>query len=419
MEGKRLLRSLRLANFLSYGPEGTEIELEPLNVLIGPNGSGKSNLIEAISLLKALPSDVSVPFRSGGGIPEWMWKGERSKSDAAPDIQIDTVVSHPKEEGDLPLCHSVRFASVAQQVKLMGEGIVNEGHEGRESAQGTLFGPGPPLEFCHRDQDGFCRLNMRESASEARTPWERRRRDVRRSDLSPQQSILSQVKDADQYPEITYLGHVFSQVYIFRGMNLAHGSPLRGPQRADEPSSFLSQDGSNLGMVLNDLLNQPQTKKRLLTELKRFYEPVEDITTRIHAGTVETFFHERDFTQSVPSIRLSDGTLRYLCLLTILCHPTPPPLVCIEDPELGLHPDVLPIVAELLKEASQRMQLIVTTHSDELVSALSDVPAAVIVCERDEDGTRLERLQPDSLKQWLDKYSLGELWRMGEVGGNP
>ena len=75
MEGKRLLRSIQLKKILSYGPESESIELEPLNVLIGPNGSGKSNLIEAISILKAAPGDLSVPIREGGGIAEWLWKG--------------------------------------------------------------------------------------------------------------------------------------------------------------------------------------------------------------------------------------------------------------------------------------------------------------------------------------------------------
>jgi predicted ATPase len=92
--------------------------------------------------------------------------------------------------------------------------------------------------------------------------------------------------------------------------------------------------------------------------------------------------------------------------------------MCIEEPELGLHPDILPTIAELLKEASERTQLIVTTHSDALVSALSDSPESILVCERDSAGTHLQRLEREALKEWLEKYSIGELWRMGEIGGN-
>ena len=117
--------------------------------------------------------------------------------------------------------------------------------------------------------------------------------------------------------------------------------------------------------------------------------------------------------------RLSDGTLHFICLLTILCHPNPPSLVCIEEPELGLHPDVIPEVAETLIEASKRTQLIVTTHSDMLVSALTEVPDAVLICEKEFDnGTQIRRLDAKRLKKWLKDYSLGELWTMGELGGN-
>ena len=97
----------------------------------------------------------------------------------------------------------------------------------------------------------------------------------------------------------------------------------------------------------------------------------------------------------------------------------PPPLVCIEEPELGLHPDALAIIAELLVEASTHTQLLVTTHSDSLISALSNQPDAVIACERPGPGTELRRLNPEKLASWLEEYSLGDLWRMGELGANP
>ncbi len=144
---------------------------------------------------------------------------------------------------------------------------------------------------------------------------------------------------------------------------------------------------------------------------------MEDLTTPIQGGTVQVFIHEKGLHNPIPATRLSDGTLRYLCLLTILCHSAPPPFVCIEEPESGVHPDILPTLADLLVDASRRTQLIVTTHSDTLVSALSAVSEAVLVCERDADGSRLRRLDPDQLQIWLEQYSLGELWRMGEIGG--
>ena len=122
-----------------------------------------------------------------------------------------------------------------------------------------------------------------------------------------------------------------------------------------------------------------------------FYDGIEDFDTKVQGGTIQVFVHERG-DRTIPTTRLSDGTLQYLCLLAILCHPEPPPLICIEEPELGMHPDILPTVAELLIEAAQRTQLIVTTHSETLVSSLSRIPEAIIICERTDAGTSLRRL---------------------------
>ena len=405
MEGMRLLRTLRLENLLSYGPKGTEIELQPLNVLIGPNGSGKSNLIEAIALLKAAPSDLAVPIRTGGGMLQWPYKG--ADGSQGPYFEIETTVSYPN--GTMPLVYTLGLGQTGQGIEVLREAIeyIDWGNPGTRD-----------LDWFYRNYSGVSVIKTTEPQLTP-TGVRPRRGELQLRELKGSESILSQRKDPDQYPEISYLGSVLSEIRLLRNCDVGPRSILRGPQRADEPSDFLLEDGRNLGIVLNDLLNHPPTKKLILRQLARFYEYVQDITTKIHAGTVETFLHERDFADSTPSIRLSDGTLRYLCLLTVLCHPQPPPLVCIEDPEISLHPDILPILAELMIEASQKTQLVVTTHSDVLVSALSDVPEAVIVCERDDEGSHLRRLEPEPLKAWLEKYSLGELWRMGETGGNP
>ena len=85
---------------------------------------------------------------------------------------------------------------------------------------------------------------------------------------------------------------------------------------------------------------------------------------------------------------------------------------------MGLHPDMMPTLAELLRQASTRCQLIVTTHSDVLVDALTEEPESVVVCEKHEGRTQLQRLNKKDLAQWLAHHSVGELWRKGELGGN-
>ena len=402
MEGKRLIRTLRLRNLLSYGSEGAEITLEPLNVLIGPNASGKSNLIEAMGLLRATPRNLTSPIREGGGISEWLWKGGVNN----PTAELEVTVYYP--EGIMPLRYKLCFTSVGQRLE-----IVDEAVEGEHPSQGER-----DAYFFYRYMHGHPVLNVRSQLEEqAGTNIGRSRRSLQREDLSPDQSVLSQRKDPDQYPELTYLGNQFYQIHLYREWNLGRYTAPRLPQKPDLPEDFLLEDASNLGLVLNDLQHRPGTKQLIVDKLSKFYATAEDITTKIHGGTVQIFVHEANLCQPIPATRLSDGTLRYLCLLTILCHPSPPPLVCIEEPELGLHPDILPTIAELLVEASQRTQLIVTTHSADLVSALTEIPESVVVCEHDNMGSQLHRLSSEELQNWIQKYSLGELWRMGELGG--
>jgi predicted ATPase len=179
----------------------------------------------------------------------------------------------------------------------------------------------------------------------------------------------------------------------------------------------LLENASNIALVLNNLQQDSATGNALIKQLGALYGGILRPFVRIEGGTAKLFLEEEG-SGLIPAPRLSDGTLRYLCLLAVLCHPDPPPLVCIEEPELGLHPDVLPALAELLVDASARTQLIVTTHSSALVSALSDNAESVVVCGRDTDGSHFRRVAVQEIKTLLKQYTLGELWRMGEIGGN-
>ena len=404
-QGKRLIRSLCLRNFLSYGPSSPEIKLLPLNVLIGPNASGKSNLIEALGVLRATPRDLTMAIREGGGVAEWLWKGPA----AAPAAEIVAIVE-PVPGRCEALRYGLAFAMVGQRFQVTGEVV---------SFQSPVTGE-EDMPFLYHYESGDPVVSVQAVAGEGdpSAPHHGRiQRSLWRDDIDPEQSVLSQLRDPDQYPEITYVGRQFGRIRLYREWNLGRNTEPRKPQAADLPEDFLQEDAANLGVVLNDLQHRPATWQTVLDYLKKYYELAEAVTTKIHGGTVQLYLHEKGLSAPVPATRLSDGTLRWLCLLSILCHPEPPPLVCIEEPELGLHPDIIPTIAELLVDASQRMQLIVTTHSDILVSALTDVPEAVLVCERDEDGTRVRRLDREQLKDWLEKYTLGELWTMGEIGG--
>ncbi len=183
------------------------------------------------------------------------------------------------------------------------------------------------------------------------------------------------------------------------------------------PKDALEDGGDNLALVLHQL-DFLGVHERIRNYLRRFCERFEDVKVDVGEGLARTFLVEAGLVDMLSAIRMSDGTLKFLSLLAALFHPKPPPLMCIEEPEVGLHPDALQLVAEALLEASQSMQLIVTTHSDALVDALTDRPDTVLVCERDFDnGTQMKRLSKEHLKTWLERYTLGQLWRKGEIGG--
>ena len=382
------IKRIQLKNLLSFGPDTEALELLPLNVLIGPNGSGKSNLIEAISLLKATPRDLTAPIRAGGGIHDWIWRGDPRASSA----HIEVIINNPRGSSALRYC--LGFAEMGQQFELTEERIENK--------EKDLFHSMPYYEL----QYGRATLSYRGE----------KQHQLRQEEINPQQSILAQRKDPNQYPELTWLGETFGRMRLYRESSFGRRTPPRQPQQADLPNDFLLEDGKNLGLVLNRLKREPKVKVQILETMRQLYEGVIDLDVSIEGGTVQVFAQEGSI--MVPATRLSDGTLRFLCLLAILCHPNPPPLVCIEEPELGLHPDVLPVLSDLLREASQRCQLIVTTHSDMLVDTLTDTPESVVVCEKHDGKTEMHRLDKADLAEWLKRYSLGELWTRGDLGGN-
>lgn len=398
-----VLKSVQLTNLLSFGDRSEPFELGSLNVLIGPNGSGKSNFVEAVGLLRGAPRQLSVPVREGGGVHDWLWKG----APRTPKARIEVVVDYPQGDehwGSNLLRYRLEFTEVGQRLEVMDERIEN-----------AVTPPGYEKPFFYFGyQNGRPML----SAGPNSDPTGGRYRELRREELDPQQSVLSQRKDPHHYPEITYVGNLFESFQLYREWSFGRYTAPRVPQPADLPNEFLIEDARNLGLVLNRLRKDVTANRQLLEYLRKLYDQAEDIHVNIESGTVQVFLRETNYTATIPATRLSDGTLRWLSLLAILLDPSPAPLVCVEEPELGLHPDMMPTVATLLRDASERMQLIVTTHSDALVDALNDSPEAIVVCEKENGSTTLKRLNRQDLAEWLERYTLGQLWRSGELGGN-
>src|ERR1039458_7672699 len=381
-----MIKDIKISGLLSFGPEEVALPLKNLNVLIGPNGSGKSNFLEMLALLKAAPKNLSAPVNEMGGLREWLWKGEGSQHKAKLDVLLSAWSGKTKDKKDFR--HLLYIAEKGGRFEVVGERIL------AQSPHHSVPGAVSSVDW-YRFQGGNAVVKEGRSIP----------RKMGRANLHPEESILSQIKDPERYPALTVLQEKYADIRLFRNWSFGPHAALRREQSAQGRNDFLADGGENLALVFSKI--RMRAKRELLEALRELYDGITDFDVIVENGG-----------RQIPATRLSDGTLRYLCLLAILLHPEPPGLIAIEEPELGLHPDVLPFLGKLLVQASTRTQLVVTTHSRMLVDALGDEPEAVVVCEKVDGRSRFTRQSGEPLKEWLEKYSLGTLWSMGQIGGN-
>lgn len=397
-----MFKEITLRNFLSFGPDSEPVTLGPLNVLLGANGSGKSNFIEAIMLLAATPRDRTLAefIRGGGGVDQWIHKG------AAPAewLEVEAVVALSKRHANSPelptVRHRIRVAENNHRMEVVDERVEDAAPaSGRDEPTRYVAYHGGVV---HLEYGGTVQ-------------------DVPLAELTPDASIVSQVRGPGSISIPGRLGSDYAQIGVFREWTIGRNSSCRRPQPPDLVGDCLRGDGANLGHVLSELENHPAVRRRIEGFLQDLAPGFESYGVNIVGGSVQLFLREVG-DRVIPASRLSDGTLRFLALLTVLLHPFPRPVVVIEEPELGIHPDLLPTIAKLLMEASARMQLIVTTHSDILVDALTPMPESVLFCDKTDGETVVRRAThaeiaascgPDA----TDRMRLGQAWLAGDFGG--
>ena len=392
-----LFQRIKAQNLLSFGPEGIDLELGSLNVLIGPNGSGKSNLLDVFSMFQAAPRELAAPVRRGGGVQDWIWRGD---PESVAVLSVDVAEQYATEQRQVPkaIRHEIAFFEASNTFRLLDERILRMLSE--STAQSAyLLDAEVPKEIFQPPKAG---------------------NGMTSPELARDQSILSQRKDPFQFPEFDRLNGAYDQIRMYRTWPFGRDAVFTRAQSTEVISRPMAEDFSNAWIFMNRLRKHPATKSQLIEKIADICEGVTDFDFDIIGSTVQVYFTERNYT--VPASRLSDGILRYLCLLAILLDPEPPGFIALEEPELGLHPDLIPKVADLLVDASSRTQLVVTTHSDILVSAFTQSPERLIVCEKHDGQTQMHRLDRAELEDWLNDYrsdetQLGEMWIDGEIGG--
>lgn len=390
---------ITLTNYKSF--RELDFELRPLNILIGRNGTGKSNLIGFLRMLRdAADGHLADNIRAAGGLKQIRWRGNKE------DERIEWKLKFEKlKNNDDPTCFfEGHLAAQANGYTIQLEEISRPPYPKYTN----------PFKFLSA-ADGYPRILK----SKAMNASEDNLDEGNGYSYNAQEFVISQLRDPVQYPLLNEIRSLLADWIIFRGFGESALKNIYDSQPLDVILPLrLDIEGKKLVSVLHAVANdsryntaQDQLEETLSAGFPEFRK-LAFITTA--KGTVELQWRNKNGWQFAAS-EISDGMLRFLGLATLLLLPEPPSLIAIDEPEVGLHPRLLPLLADLLKDASTRTQIIVTTHAPELLNAEVIEPEDIVVVERENDETHVERLNTTQLELWLDRYTLGGLWTMGKL----
>jgi predicted ATPase len=236
---------------------------------------------------------------------------------------------------------------------------------------------------------------------------------------SNQELVVTQLRDPIRYPLLDEIRRLLNDWTIFRGFGEGALKNVYESQLLDitEPLRLDAQ-GRNLVSVLHAIANDTkyaEADDALRAILASAFDDFSKLDVRtLAAGRVGLYWRTQNRWQ-FPASQMSDGMLRFLGLATLLLLPDPPSLIAIDEPEVGLHPELIPLLAGLLKKASAHTQLIVATHSPQLLNAEAIELDDIVVVEREAGRTTLDRPDSERLRLWLERYTLGNLWVMGKL----
>lgn len=404
-----MLKKLTLENFFSFGTP-QEIELnEGMNLLVGINGSGKTNFLRALELLHE-----SVAGRDGlENLFLNSWGGING---------VANVSGGRSEKVRL----SFEFDAASVSAATAGKGFMfkdnpvyslelNEVGASGYYLYETLTPSDPGSDFVYISmRNGRGQLSERR---EDKVQLKNYNGEGQHLDFRAEEPVLRQLSDPHtHYPQMT-LKSAIEQIQIYHYFDTTSSSPIRH-LRSTDSSKVLSANGGNLVSVLQRLKNHHtlayEEIEKLLEQINPFFKEISFDHLR---GQSLLTLREKKLDKTIPSTSISDGTLRYLLLLAILYNPERGRIICIDEPEIGLHPDMLNTIAAGMKHAvKQGTQLFVATHSPLLINAF-DVED-IWVFEKDEQNqTQMSYKTEDDFEGWEGEFLAGQMWLSGKLGG--
>ena len=348
-------------------------KLNQLNVLIGANGAGKSNFVSYFRMLGELVE---------GRLQKW----------TAQQGSADRVLSFGIKE-TLQIESIIKFGSNAYQFEL--EATVNGGFT---FANETLFYYSPR----HDEHPKSLGSGHKEAKLE-----------------------YCKINDDIQYKQEKVASYCYNAITRWKVFHFHDTSDTAGVKRlgAVHDNDYLRPDAANLAAFLYRLSEESpdvlaQIRKTVQLAIPFFDDFVlKPRKLKTEEEQINLLWRQKDSDYALWPSQLSDGSLRFICLVTALLQPDPPSTIIIDEPELGLHPYAITLLGALLRSASKRMQVIVSTQSVPLVNEFAI--ADLIIVEREQGATVFKRLDESDFKAWLEDYSVGELWEKNILGGRP
>ncbi|TAN49904.1 MAG: DUF2813 domain-containing protein [Methylococcaceae bacterium] len=375
-----------------------KVSWEPgdLNVVIGPNGAGKSNLLRLLELIAvSAQGRLGKYIQSLGGMNPLVWDGISTS--------IKFAVTTKPEGGDLgPERYELELARLgsSSSYKIDNESVINS-YKFRQRIERN------PFKFLHRQGKSAVIFDENERSFATAEEF-----------VSDEESLLSIASGpfvSNHF--IPPFQKQLAAIAVYHDLHVNKDALIRQPAIA-RWEKRVDPDGQNLISVLHTLYTEDRDFKRDINDAMQaaFGDDFEELVFPPAADQkIQLRVRWKSLRREQSAADLSDGTLRFLFLLTVLASPSPAPVIAIDEPETGLHPAMLPIIAEYAAEAATRSQIILTTHSPQLLDAFTAIKPTTTVAKWENGETTLQILQGATLDYWLDEYSLGDLFESGEL----